>query len=359
MQRKTIAHRLEDVATARFDRCAQQVVVAAQRLWHNRALLFPMLRAALNVGKEQRNGTAGKGSPQRHGPDFQRKKRLRLVGQLSSTEQRRQGSQCLGSGTRASARMRERPSCGCGDAPSLIASARARFPAALRRDYCPPRLRGCEVRYAAKGAQRGAASQARGHFQRFLRRPIFGPRRAIGCELFDVGVAQLLAQRCHELVVAPLLGGFALHSERRVLRVYVAEQLRSAACVAAEPGEQHKMLQRSGDDLLVSHLPRHAQPLARRVAGCGEVAKREVICGDVNVAYGNARGVLSAQVDFERFARGLQRLRKLARRANIAAIPHDGRLHVETGCHVEHVSTRAGCRQRLFDRGLCLIAARL
>jgi hypothetical protein len=56
---------------------------------------------------------------------------------------------------------------------------------------------------------------------------IFGPRRAFGCDLCNLTFAQLLAQRGHEFVVAPLLGGFTLLSEFVVLRIDVPAESRS------------------------------------------------------------------------------------------------------------------------------------
>jgi hypothetical protein len=60
------------------------------------------------------------------------------------------------------------------------------------------------------------AEQAQGDtrldFQRFRDGLIFRPRRTLCPELRNLFCAQRLAQRGHELVVAPLLRGLALHA---------------------------------------------------------------------------------------------------------------------------------------------------
>ncbi len=55
-----IAYRLKHPTTVRFDRGAQQLVMASESSRHLVRPLFPALRAAFDVGKEQRHGSARK-----------------------------------------------------------------------------------------------------------------------------------------------------------------------------------------------------------------------------------------------------------------------------------------------------------
>jgi hypothetical protein len=54
----------------RFYRSSKQFVVPAQRIGHRGTLLFPMLRAALDVSEEEGHRPARKRYSQRHGEAF-------------------------------------------------------------------------------------------------------------------------------------------------------------------------------------------------------------------------------------------------------------------------------------------------
>ena len=82
----------------------------------------------------------------------------------------------------------------------------------------------------------------------FLDGPIFRPRRTFRRELFDLGLAQLLAQRGHEFVVTPLLGDLTLVTKFFELQIDVADESRSTVHVSKQRQEQRDMLQRDRND---------------------------------------------------------------------------------------------------------------
>jgi hypothetical protein len=49
-----VAHRLEDVTVIRFDRRSKEFIVPAQRFGHHGTFLFPVPRATLDIGEQQR-----------------------------------------------------------------------------------------------------------------------------------------------------------------------------------------------------------------------------------------------------------------------------------------------------------------
>ena len=71
---------------------------------------------------------------------------------------------------------------------------------------------------------------------------LFGPGRTFGRERLDLGLAEILSEGDHEPLVAPGLGGSAIHSTDRELPTDEAEQLSRRGRRSAPHADQRQML---------------------------------------------------------------------------------------------------------------------